>query len=51
MEKGGVWLAPLEEIAAHVKKFIDDGSYTPRIDRLPYYSERVSVMPLSKTSE
>ena len=47
LKKGGVWLAPMEEIAGHVKKCIDDGSYTPRIDQLPYYTKRVSVMPLA----
>ncbi len=47
LEKGDVWLAPMEEIAGHVKKCIEDGSYSPRVDRLPYYAERVSVMPLT----
>jgi peptidoglycan/xylan/chitin deacetylase (PgdA/CDA1 family) len=41
--RGGVWFAPLEEIAAHVRRCIDDGTYTPRVDHLPYYRERVSV--------
>ncbi|MFB3089454.1 MAG: hypothetical protein ACE10E_14290 [Acidiferrobacterales bacterium] len=36
----------MEAIAAHVKICIADGIHTPRIDHLPYYSERVSVMPL-----
>jgi hypothetical protein len=45
-EKGDVWFAPMDEIAAHVRRSIDDGSYQPRVDRLPYYRERVSVMPL-----
>jgi len=36
-EKGGVWFATLEEIAAHVRQVIDDGNWTPRVDRLPYY--------------
>lgn len=35
--KGDVWFARLDEIAAHVQKVIDDGSWTPRTDRLPYY--------------
>ena len=30
LEKGNIWLAPMEEIAGHLKKCIDDGSY--RID-------------------
>jgi peptidoglycan-N-acetylglucosamine deacetylase len=35
--KGQVWFATLEEIAAHVKRVIADRTWTPRIDRLPYY--------------
>ena len=35
--KGQVWFATLEGIAAHVKRVIADGTWTPRIDRLPYY--------------
>lgn len=34
-----VWFAPLEEIIAHVKQVSDNGSYTPRIENLPYYTE------------
>jgi peptidoglycan/xylan/chitin deacetylase (PgdA/CDA1 family) len=33
-----VWFAPLEEIIGHVKKVTEDGSYTPRVERLPYYT-------------
>ncbi len=46
LDKGTVWFAPMEAIATHVKACIENGSYKPRIDRLPYYLERVSVMPL-----
>ncbi|MDD9991480.1 MAG: polysaccharide deacetylase [Rhodospirillales bacterium] len=35
--KGGVWFTTLEEIAKHVQTCIDDGSWTPRVDNLPYY--------------
>ena len=35
--KGDVWFATLEEIANHVQKCIDDGSWQPRVDELPYY--------------
>lgn len=35
--KGDVWFATTEEIAAHARACIDDGSWTPRIDRVPYY--------------
>jgi len=47
-DKGRVWFAPMEEIACHVRQCIEDGSWTPRVDRLPYYAERVSVMPLDR---
>ena len=36
--KGDVWFARMEDIAAHVNKCIDEGSYNPRIDKLPYYA-------------
>jgi peptidoglycan/xylan/chitin deacetylase (PgdA/CDA1 family) len=35
--KGRVWFATLEDIAAHVRRVMTDGTWTPRIDRLPYY--------------
>ena len=47
LERGNVWLAPMEEIAGQVKKCIDDGSYLPRVDHLPYSTERVPVTPLA----
>ena len=40
-EKGGVWFATMEEIARHVRSAIDDGSYSPRVDDLPYYDGRI----------
>ena len=43
-EKGDVWFAPMDEIARHVRRVIDDGSYRPKIDRHPHYRERVSVV-------
>ena len=42
-DKGGVWFATMEEIAAHVRKCIDDGSYVPRVDTLPYHTGPVSI--------
>jgi peptidoglycan-N-acetylglucosamine deacetylase len=42
-KKGGVWFAPLEEIAAHVLKETAAGNYSPRIDHLPYFAS--SPMP------
>ena len=43
LAKGKVWFAPLEDIAAHVRRCIENGSYKPRVDQLPYYAEPVSV--------
>ena len=34
---GDVWFATMEEIAVHVQKCIDDGSWEPRMGELPYY--------------
>lgn len=38
-EKGGVWFAPLDEIAAHVRKVTASGAWTPRRDTLPYWPQ------------
>jgi hypothetical protein len=35
--RGGVWFARLDEVAAHVRRVIDSGAWSPRVDRLPYY--------------
>jgi hypothetical protein len=43
LKKGGVWFATLEEVAAHVRRCIADGSWTPRSDRLPYWDGPVPV--------
>lgn len=37
LDKGNVWLASMEEIAAHVRAVTESGEYTPRTDKLPYY--------------
>ncbi|MDQ0219854.1 polysaccharide deacetylase [Peribacillus cavernae] len=44
-EKGNVWFATLEEIALHVEKCIDDGTYKPREDQLPYYDGKIPELP------
>lgn len=44
MDKGDVWFATLEEIALHVQKCIDNGTYNPRVDNLPYYDGRIPEM-------
>lgn len=36
-EKGKVWFARLDEIAAHVEALSASGEWTPRVDRLPFY--------------
>jgi len=35
MKKGGVWFAPLSEIAEHVQEQIRAGTWKPRIERVP----------------
>jgi len=32
IDKGGVWFAPMRDIAAHVRRCIAEGRWTPRID-------------------
>jgi len=41
LSRGDVWFAPMEEIAAHVTKVVNDGSWTPRIDSVPFYDAPV----------
>ena len=43
LSKGDVWLAPMEDIARHVRSVIDDGSYVPRVHDMPFYTKKVSV--------
>ena len=43
LQKGNVWFAPMEDIARHIAACRADGSYTPRVDQLPYYAEPVEV--------
>ncbi len=42
--KGDVWFARMEDIAQHVRDCIDDGSYTPRVDELPYYDKAITPL-------
>ena len=39
LETKDVWFAPLEEITAHVQSLREAGTYTPRVENLPYYTE------------
>jgi peptidoglycan/xylan/chitin deacetylase (PgdA/CDA1 family) len=43
--KGRVWFAKMEDIATHVRSVIADGSWNPRIDRLPYYPGPIPELP------
>ncbi len=43
LARADVWFAPMEEIAAHVLKVVADGSWKPRVDRMPSYAEPVRV--------
>jgi hypothetical protein len=43
LDKGNVWIASMEEIAAHVRSVTESGEYTPRVETLPYYPEPVQV--------
>lgn len=38
-----VWFAPMEEIATHVRACVQNGSYSPRIDRVPLGAGRVAL--------
>lgn len=42
-EHDDVWFAPLEQIAEHVLQCEREGSFVPRTDRLPFYSDRVPL--------
>ena len=48
LDKGDVWFAKLEDIAAHVAKCIDDKTFQPRIDRLPFYDEPIEIKGFKK---
>ncbi len=46
--KGGVWFARLDDIAAHARQCIDDGSWRPRVDQLPFYTGPLPGLPSGK---
>jgi hypothetical protein len=46
---GGVWFAPLDEITAHVRRVVADGTWTPRVDRLPYYDRPLAGVPMGSS--
>lgn len=46
--RGDVWFATMEEIALHVHKCIEEGSYKPRKVSMPYYNEGISELDNSR---
>ncbi len=40
--KGDVWIATGEEVAAHLRKVIGDGSHKPYVDELPFYDGKLN---------
>jgi peptidoglycan-N-acetylglucosamine deacetylase len=48
MAQGDVWFAPMEEIAAHVRREIDEGRYLPRVEFLPQNPELLGRMFLRR---
>ena len=38
LETKNVWFAPLEDIIRHVKNVSESGTYSPRVEQLPYYT-------------
>ena len=43
MAKGDVWIAPMEEIARHVRSAIDNGTYQARKVEMPYYRDPIDA--------
>jgi peptidoglycan/xylan/chitin deacetylase (PgdA/CDA1 family) len=43
--KGNVWFARCDEIAAHVQACIANGSWSPRLDTLPFYEAPLPDVP------
>jgi peptidoglycan-N-acetylglucosamine deacetylase len=39
--RGGVWFATMEEIANHVQTCIDNGTWSPKVEELPYYDRPI----------
>ena len=37
MAERSVWFARLEDIADHLDGLVDAGTWSPRVERLPYY--------------
>ena len=46
LERGDVWITSLGEIAGHVRELERTGAWTPRRERVPYYTEPVPELAL-----
>lgn len=46
LDSGEVWLTTLEEIAEHVTECKAAGTWTPRVQSLPFYSSPVTGLPV-----
>jgi peptidoglycan/xylan/chitin deacetylase (PgdA/CDA1 family) len=46
LERGDVWVTSLDAIADHVRELERAGTWTPRRDRVPYYTEPVPELAL-----
>ena len=44
LDRGDVWVTSLEAVAAHVRELERTGAWTPRRERVPYYSEPVPAL-------
>jgi peptidoglycan-N-acetylglucosamine deacetylase len=42
-EREDVWFAPLADIAEHVRSCERDGTFRPRVDTLPFYTDPVPL--------
>jgi hypothetical protein len=51
LSRGDVWVASLAEIAAHVVELERAGTWAPRRERVPYYTEPVPEFSLLKRRE
>jgi hypothetical protein len=51
LSRGDVWVASLAEIAAHVVEVERAGTWAPRRERVPYYTEPVPEFSLLKRRE
>lgn len=43
LRQGDVWFARMEDISAYVRTLIDQGRYVPRVDKLRYNAELLSI--------